>query len=59
MTVLERILVALVEEVGIPFVMRVIAARTPRDVASAALDAEYDAIRTATDAEARRVLGGP
>lgn len=53
----ESILLLLLEQVGVPFVMRAIAAKTPQEVAHAALDAEYAAIRKLADEEAKRVLG--
>jgi hypothetical protein len=50
------VLDALVEQVGIPLVVKWLAAKSPQDQTQALLDAEYAAARAAADAEAAAVL---
>ena len=57
--VLGTILEAILEEVGLPGLMKWLLARTPQAQAQAILDAEYAGTRAAADAEATAVLGGP
>lgn len=44
---------------GAPLLLKLIAARTPRDVAVATLEAEYDALKLAADAAATAIIEAP
>jgi hypothetical protein len=55
----EAIVGVLVEQVGVPLLLRLVAARAPAEQRAALMQAELDAIRAAADAEARVVLGAP
>jgi hypothetical protein len=59
MTTLEKILGTIVEDIGVPALIRWLTARTSEDQLRAILDAEYQAARAAADAEANAVLAGP
>jgi hypothetical protein len=50
------VLEALATQVGIPLILKWIAAKSPQEQTQSILDAEYSATRTATDAEARLIL---
>lgn len=56
---MEAIIVALIEYVGVPLVMKLIAARTPRAEAVATLEAQYDALKLAADAAATAIIEAP
>lgn len=53
---LEKILAALVEDIGVPALLRWLTARTSEEQVRSILDAEYAAARAAADAEAKEVL---
>jgi hypothetical protein len=53
---LEAIIIALIEYVGAPLVLRLIAAKTPEDVATAELKAAYAVQRLAADAAAKAII---
>jgi hypothetical protein len=55
----EKILLAILDDVGIPGLLQWMLARTPQAQAQAILDAEYAGTRAAVDAEAAAVLGEP
>ena len=57
--VVEAIVGVLVEQVGVPLLLRLVAAKAPAEQRAALLQAELDAIRAAADAEAKAVLGAP
>jgi hypothetical protein len=53
---LEAIIIALIEYVGLPLVLKIIAARTPKEAAMAELEAAYAAEKIAADAAARAII---
>lgn len=56
---MEAIILALIEYVGAPLVLKLIAARTARDVAVAELEAAYDAQKLAADLAAKAIIEAP
>ena len=54
--IVVALLETLVQQVGVPLVMKFIATKVPAEQAQALLDAEYAAARVAADAEAAAVL---
>jgi hypothetical protein len=55
-TKVEAIIIALIEYVGLPLVLKIIAARTPKEAAMAELEAAYAAEKIAADAAARAII---
>lgn len=56
MNTVEKILLAIVEDIGIPALVRWLSARTTKEEIQAVLDAEYAAARAAADAQAKAEL---
>lgn len=53
---IAAILTTIIEQVGLPLILKWIASTSPADQVQAILDAEYAAARSATDAEAKAGL---
>jgi hypothetical protein len=53
---IEKMLLAMLEDVGIPGLLQWLFAKTGQAQAQAILDAQYGGVRAAVDAEAKAVL---
>lgn len=58
MTELEKVLLGILEAIGVPLILKLIAGTTPRDTAVAILEAEYATAEAAAE-ELRRQKFGP
>ena len=56
---MEAIIIALIEYVGVPLIMKLIASKTPKDVAEAELQAAYKATRLLADEAAEAIIDAP
>lgn len=54
---MEALLLIIIEQVGIPLLLKLIASKSPEEVTSSLLAAEYATMRAAVDEQARKDAG--